>query len=388
MINVIFYTFLVCLILFLIFILYRLYIYKKGVKIDIYLNSNSQIRPIIDSMECFDKPYHPTPWLFNCHLQTLYSMQLRNRAKFENEREDVIFPDGGVAIIDWFHPTTVQASRDENSFYDKKDDIIIIFHTLGGGSREKAIHAFGVACANQGFTAAVLNCRGCAGAKFLNERAYNAYEIDDFKFSIDNHIKKRNPRHIFICGFSMGSMHATRYAIDYPEDVTAILAVSHPMDAVKSAQQLESFPLNLLYLPKIMESHHRLYRKQPFIHNDEIERAKNLTELDTVYTAPSLGMKSCFELWERLSIYDKIDKIKVPLIHLIAADDPFTSRDYFPYEEVQKESNQWMALAVTQEGGHCGFIEGWDGKHSLVEDIAFEWFEKAAQINMNAFELI
>ena len=179
----------------------------------------------------------------------------------------------------------------------------------------------------------------------------------------------------------MGSIHATRYAIDYPEDITAILAVSHPMDAVQSAHQLESFPLSVFYLPNIMESHHRLYRKMPFIDNPAIEKARNLTELDTVYTAPSLGMKSCVELWEKLSIYDKIERIKVPLIHLIADDDPFSNKKYFPFTDVQKESSKFMTLVTTKEGGHCGFIKGLSGEHSLVEDIAFEWFEKVAHEN-------
>lgn len=251
--------FLIILFLLILFISYRLYVYKIGIPINVYYNEDSQIKTLVKSIEVFNQRYHPTPWLINRHVHTLYSMQFRHRKLFENERETVEFPDGGVSIIDWFHPTTIEMSRDETSFYEKKDDIIVIFHTLGGGSREKAIHSFGVSCASKGFTAAVLNCRGCAGAKFLNERAYNAYEIDDFKFSIDNHVKKRKPRHIFICGFSMGAMHATRYSIDYPDDITAILAVSHPMDAVKSAEQLESFPLKYLYLPKIMQSHHKLY---------------------------------------------------------------------------------------------------------------------------------
>lgn len=39
----------------------------------------------------------------------------------------------------------------------------------------------------------------------------------------------------------MGAMHATRYAIDYTGDVTAIVAVSHSMDAEKSAKIVVSF---------------------------------------------------------------------------------------------------------------------------------------------------
>lgn len=365
------------------FIGYRLYVYKKGLQVNTYYNKNSKIASLVSSIQRLNKPYYPTPWLFNCHAQTLYSMQLRKRKNFKNERETVTFPDGGNAIIDWFHPTTTQTACDEKGSYDKKDDIIIIFHTLGGGSREKAIHSFGVACAKKGFTAAVLNCRGCAGAKFTSERIYNAYEIDDFKYSIDNYIKKRNPRHIFICGFSMGAMHATRYAKDYPGDVTAIVAVSHTMNVGEATKQLEEFPLSIFYLPNIMDSHHRLIKKQTFIHNPAAEKAKNMTELDTVYTAPSLGMKSCYDYWDHMTIYNQINNFSTPIIELVAEDDPFTKKAYFPFKEAEHEDNQYMALVTTKEGGHCGFIEGMDGEHSLVEDIAFEWFEKAAQTNIN-----
>lgn len=366
--------------LLLVFIAHRFYVYKKGLKINVYYNKNSKIAPLVSSIQCFNEPYHPTPWLFNCHAQTLYSMQLRKRKNFKNERETVNFPDGGNAIIDWFHPTTVQTANDGNSPYDKKDDIIVILHTLGGGSREKAIHSFGVQCAKKGYTAAVLNCRGCAGAKFTSERIYNAYEIDDFKYEIDNHIKKRNPRHIFICGFSMGAMHATRYSVDYPGDVTAIVAVSHTMNVGEATKQLEDFPLSAFYLPNIMDSHHRLFKKQTFIKNPAAEKAKNMTELDTVYTAPSLGMKSCYDYWDHMTIYEKIPNFKTPILQLVAEDDPFTKKKYFPFKEAEKLDNNNMILVTTKEGGHCGFIKGMDGEHSLVEDIAFEWFDKAAQM--------
>lgn len=371
----------------ILFFIYRIYIYKKGLPINVYYNKNSQITSLVESIQRFKKPYHPTPWLFNCHAQTLYAMQFRKRKPFVNEREKVTFPDGGNAIIDWFHPTSIVTTNDGLSTYDKKEDFIIIFHTLGGGSREKVINSFGVSCAHKGFTAAVLNCRGCAGAKFTSEKVYNAYEIDDFKFSIENHVKKRHPRHIFMCGFSMGAMHATRYAIDYPSDITAVVAVSHSMDAEKSAKILETFPSNKLYLPNIMESHHRLYRKHPFLNNPEIEKTKNMTELDTIYTAPTLGMKSCNEYWSHLSIYDKIDRFNAPIIQLAAEDDPITNKIFFPFKEAQSESNRFMVLVTTKEGGHCGFIEGFDGEHSLVEDIAFEWFEKAAEMNIRNSEL-
>lgn len=365
--------FLGILIAILLFIAYRLFIYYRGLNINLYYNRHSKIVPLIESIQRFKTKYYPTPWLPNSHAQSIYSMQLRKRQKFENEREVVLFPDGGNAIIDWFHP-------DSNS--PKKNDIIVIFHTLGGGSREKAIHAYGCACAKHGYTAACMNCRGCAGAKLTSEKIYNAYEIDDFKYEMDHHIKTKNPKHIFICGFSMGSMHASRYAVEYPEDITAVVAVSHTMHVEKATKQLEQFPLNIFYLPNIMKSHHRLLKKQHFLHNPAAIKSKNMTELDTVYTAPSLGMKSCYDYWAHMTIYNQIPKFKTPIIELAAEDDPFTRREYFPFKEAQMENNQYMCLVSVKEGGHCGFMEGIKGDHSLVEDISFEWFDRAAKMDL------
>lgn len=366
----------------LLFILYRLYVYKKGLKINVFYNKKSKIAPLVSSIQALKKPYHPTPWLFNCHAQTLYSMQFRKRKNFKNERETVSFPDGGNAIIDWFHPTTIHTVQDGDSSYEKKEDIIILLHTLGGGSREKVINAFGVQCAKRGFTAAVLNCRGCAGAKFTSPRTYNAYEIEDFKYSIDNYIKKRNPRHIFICGFSMGAMHATEYAMQFPEDITAIVAVSHTMDVEKATKQLDDFPLNKFYLPNIMQSHYRLLKKQPYFNKPELLKIKSMVQFDTEYTAPSIGMKSCNDYWAHITIFNKIPKFGTPILELVAEDDPFTKKSYFPFKEAEQDNNQYMVLVTTKEGGHCGFIEGMDGEHTLVEDIAFEWFEKVVQMHI------
>lgn len=141
-------------------------------------------------------------------------MQLRKRIDIENEREKMVFTDGGNAIIDWFNSKVIQQVKYGNLTYYKKDDIIIIFHTPGGGSRKKVINSFRVECAKKRYMAAVLNCRGCTDTKFTIQKAYNAYEIYDFKFSIENYVMKRNPRHIFICCFSMGRMHSSRYISD------------------------------------------------------------------------------------------------------------------------------------------------------------------------------
>lgn len=351
------------------FIIYRL---TKKNTYKLYYNKSSRIAPIVESMQCLKQPYRATPWLFSAHLHTVYGMQLRKSKRFDNERESVQYPDGGSAIIDWFHPPGSEGNLNI--------PIIVILHTLGGGSREKCVNCFGVSCAQRNFRAVVINCRGCGGAKFTSKRAYNALEVDDFKYVIDNHIKRRTTTDIFMVGFSMGAMHATEYATKY-SDVTAVVAVSHTMNGPKGAKQLEEFPLNRLYLPAIMASHHRLMRKNTFLDMPELLKTKNMTELDTLYTAPSLGLSSCEEYWDKLSIYHRVPLFKVPILQLVSEDDPFTRKSYFPYQEALADANQNMVLVTTPEGGHVSFLTGLKGDKTIIEDIAIEWFMRCSNAN-------
>lgn len=355
------------LVLLLAFIIYRM---TKKVNINLYYNKNSRIAPIVESMESFKTPYKPTPWLFSAHVHTVYGMQLRKSHAFKNEREPVHYPDGGSAIIDWFHP----AGRET----DTSLPVVVILHTLGGGSREKCVQCFGVTCTRNNMRAVCINCRGCGGAKFTTARAYNALEVDDFKYVIDNYVKKRTTSDIFMLGFSMGAMHVTEYATKY-DDVTAVMAVSHTMNAVKTTKQMEEFPLNKLYLPAIMASHHRLMRKNTFIDRPELLKTKNMTELDTLYTAPSLGLSSCEEYWSKLTIYPRVPLFKVPILELVAEDDPFTRKSYFPFEEALAESNNNMVLVTTAEGGHVSFMTGLKGDKTLIDTMAIEWFARCAR---------
>lgn len=376
--------FLIILILIVLYSAYRLYVYKSGLPLHVYYNRNSKIAPLVSTLQVLHEKYHPTPWLFNGHLQSLYSMQLRRSKPFQNERERVTFSDGGEGIIDWFHPTVTVMTVDDKGEYAKKDDIIVLLHTLGGGSREKVINSIGVHCANNGYTAVCLNCRGCAGAKFTTKRVYNSFEIDDFKHTIDNYVKKRNPRHIFMIGFSMGSQQCTRYAAVYPDDLTAVVGVSHLMDLTKATKQIDTFPVNTFYLPNIIASHRRLLKKQPFLDKDykeKLMKIDSMVEFDVEYTAPSVGME-INEFWKNVSIFDKIQNFGTPILELVAEDDPFTNKKFFPIDEAGLDYNQFMLLVTVKEGGHCGFIEGLDGEHSFVEDLAFEWFEKAAKMNI------
>jgi predicted alpha/beta-fold hydrolase len=355
-------------------VFYFLYRSFHKVRLNVYYNKDSPVAEIAAQVPSFYRPYHPTPWLGSPLLHTIYAMQFRKVPRFQNEREPVQYPDGGTAIIDWFHPASGPS--------DPSIPIIVVLHTLGGGSREKCVAGFAIATARRGWRAVVINCRGCGGAKLTSSRVYNALEVDDFHYVIENYIKKRTTSHLFVCGFSMGAVHASTYSSLY-NDVTAVVGVSHTMDGPRSMKQLDEFPLKYVCLPKIMEAHHRLLKRNPSLNKPEYLTAKTMTEMDTIYTAPSLGLKSAEEYWHKLSIFDRVPQFRVPTLEIAAEDDPFTKKEYFPFREAVAKENRNMVLVTTAEGGHVGFLQGWAGRKSLIDTLVFDWFDKVSE-SLNA----
>ena len=62
-------------------------------------NKNGEIVKILSKMTSVKKPYRPTPWLFNKHLQTIYSLKLRGKTSYKPQREDVFFKMVGKLLL-------------------------------------------------------------------------------------------------------------------------------------------------------------------------------------------------------------------------------------------------------------------------------------------------
>ena len=53
------------------------------------MNNEGEISKILSIMKSIKKPYKPTPWLFNGHLQTIFGLRLRGRSSYKPQKDDV-----------------------------------------------------------------------------------------------------------------------------------------------------------------------------------------------------------------------------------------------------------------------------------------------------------
>ncbi|EAX99023.1 Clan SC, family S33, methylesterase-like serine peptidase [Trichomonas vaginalis G3] len=343
----------------------------RSYKVAVTMKTDSKIASIVSEMKSIKKNYKPTPWLVGGNAMTIWGMRYRGRSSVRPRREELIFEDGGAVYIDWF----------ENQDTPANAPVLVVVHTLGGGTREPCTNYMCVAAQKHGWRAVVATCRGCNGSRITTKRLYDALRTDDLHFIIEHVKKTYNPPHIYLMGFSLGSIISVQYGIDFT-DVDAIMCVSHPLETEKCCKILEQPVQSKLYLPIIMHQLKRAVEKDEFVPEDMKKatlKSKTLVEFDNAFTSQIIDLKDAHEYYEKIHLRTKIDKVRVPLIIFNSDDDPFTRPEFAPKDLIV--NSNFVAYLSTPEGGHVSFNYGMNGHGSYIENVAIDFFESATRSN-------
>jgi predicted alpha/beta-fold hydrolase len=339
-------------------------------------NENGEMAKILTKMISTKKPYRPTPWLFNKHLQTIYGLRLRGRSSYKPQREDVFFQDGGQTTIEYFMKDNLP------------DDapIVYIIHTLGGGSRESCTNFMAMHFMKNSYRVVICSCRGCNGSKITSRRFFNGYQTDDLN-TIILHVNKIYPKskNKFLIGFSLGSMVAAQYGIDCNEkDIDGIICVSHSIKCFEGLKLLET-PLHMkLYYEPMMKSLKRLMQKSTFYTDEEkkaVMKARNFKGFDDIVTSKNMGLKNAEEYYKLIELTPKIPLIKVPTLFIFSENDPFSKAEWIPVNDIRK--SKYVAFISTKEGGHTAFPQGWNNKVSYSEEVCLDFCNCIGKLKEN-----
>ena len=358
------------------FILYCLYRIFLKYKPRLIFNEEGSMAKILTNMSSLKKPYKPLPWFFNRHIQTLYGLRLRGRSSYKPIREDVVFTDGGQVTIEYF--------VDEKILSDDSP-IAFLIHTMGGGSRESCTNYMATFLMKKKYRVIICTCRGCNGSKITSRRLYNGYQPDDLKYIID-YISKKYPeaKNKFLVGFSLGSMVACQYAVEF-NDLDGIICISHTIRPYEGTQFLEKGWKRKLYYNVMINHLKHVALKSTFYTEEEkkeIKKTQLFKEFDDIVTAKNMGLNSAFEYYDRLLLEPKIVKIQIPCLFIFSEDDPFSKPEWIPVEKIKKSQN--VAFVVTKEGGHVGFFQNWNTKITYSEEVTLDFIETVTKIKNSA----
>nr|CAD7438023.1 unnamed protein product [Timema bartmani] len=236
--------------------------------------------------------------------------------------------DGGEVGLDWL---------EDNCSSDAP--VIIILPGLTGASQAEYVKCLTLAANQIGIRIVVFNNRGLGGLILKTPRIYCAANSEDLE-EVIKHVHSRNPNvKIGAIGISMGGLILGNYLaskqIATRKFLTAAMLISVPWNVFKGTESIEKPIFNLLL-------------------NKHLSRT--IREFDATFTVKQFGFKDIDDYYTQATMHEKLHLIKIPLLCLNAADDPFQPFDAVPLEAAR--ISKFVAIMMTARGGHIGFLEG------------------------------
>jgi predicted alpha/beta-fold hydrolase len=141
-----------------------------------------------------------------------------------------------------------------------------------------------------------------------------------------------------------------------PEGTPVIGAatVSAPIDPTAASQQLMK-PRNRVYQKSLLKEMKRFWLARPEAEDaamrDGIQSADSIWDFDDRVTGPHIGYAGAAEYYDATAGIKKIADIRIPLLLIHAANDPWIpARSYF---SLPLQDNVRVEIAAS--GGHVGF---------------------------------
>ncbi|XP_062520349.1 phospholipase ABHD3-like [Corticium candelabrum] len=322
--------------------------------------------------------YYPTVWTVGGHVRSFSRGFIQRRLPVQYERETVKLADGGTLCLDWTKPSKQQTNGSTK--------IVLFMAGLTGGSKENYTTRICHKANELGYTAVVMNNRGCADTPLTTPMTYCATVTADLQ-AVLSVIHKRYPNcPVFIVGISLGGVLATQYLCKSGESgndagVVGVLSVSAPFDCMTTSLQLE-LPLSLVtfnyfltsQLVRNLHQNIDIFKKADGLtfDIDAVVQVKTLAEFDEKLVVPMFGYNDRFEYYMDASTSERLKHISVPYLAMNAGDDPFAPHFALPTQ--QFTSSQYTALLTTTAGGHIGFADSiWPSGPTLVDKIFAEF---------------
>ncbi|KAG6009672.1 hypothetical protein E4U21_001736 [Claviceps maximensis] len=358
---------------------------------------------VLKIVEAATPPCRLNPFLFNGHLQTLWTTtrppgpQVYYRRKvFEADHKTyrgTFAVDFAVEPFEGGDETlprrTTYYSDEELASMASEDckPMLVVLHGLSGGSHEIYLrHTIAPLLGDGGWEVCVVNSRGCAGSKITSGVLYNARATWDLRQTV-NWLKSTFPnRPLFGLGFSLGANMLTNYCGEEGENclLKAAVVCSNPFNLEVSSKILRTSLVGrevylrglATALKSLILTHKDALKKHSNLDLDAIDKVTYIHEFDREVQCPSWGYPTEDAYYRDASSTDSVLNIRIPFVALHATDDPIAVDQALPYEEIKMNPN--TVMITTSLGGHlCWFETGgtrWQTKPvcNFLNHIAFK----------------
>jgi uncharacterized protein len=281
------------------------------------------------------------PLFRSSHLQTILAHYWKRPDAGVPLERRLVETEPGVQVL-------VESQRPPG---ESRGDIVMV-HGLEGSGSAGYIRSLSAAAIAAGFGAHRFHMRTCGGTEHLCETLYHAGLTGDLLA-----VLRQLGRPVFLVGFSLGGNVVLKLAGelgDHAEGlVDGVCAVSTPLDLAACARRISERDNRLYEARFVRRMRTRLcatgrYRAADFA------GLRTVLDIDDRITAPSFGFGNAANYYRTQSAIGYLDAIRVPTLLMQSKDDTFIP--FAIYESAAVRANPRVELAVTEHGGHLGFL--------------------------------
>ena len=292
--------------------------------------------------------YEPARWLFGPNLMTVFGPLFRPGPRIPVTRERWELSDGDFVDVD-----RMAGKRDA--------PLLLALHGLEGSSSAHYVRGLLAEARKRGWRALALNFRGCSGDMNRLVRSYHSGETGDLSELVRR--ARDEADRIVLAGCSLGGNVLVKWLGEIgdhgPREVKAAVALSVPFDLELCARTLDgpgfwTWVYRTRFLRSLKRKSLQKLRKFPGAADERrVRRARTLVEFDDALTARLHGFAGAEDYYAQSSSGSYVDRVRVPLLLISAADDPF-----IPARCIPRAGPRSVEVELSARGGHLGFIEG------------------------------
>lgn len=230
----------------------------------------------------------------------------------------------------------------------------------------------------RGFHTMRMNLRNCGGTEQLTSTLYCAALSEDVP-PIVRHLRDAcGVGEVYAAGVSLGANILLKFLGEQGEhgrdDLGGLAVISPPPDLALGARRLLK-PSNWIYqrhfVRSLIERVRRKATHDPGIADlQRVGRIRTVYEFDDLVTAPHFGFATAEDYYSKASCGPLLCRIRVPTLIVQAKDDPLIPFESFRFVGI--ESNPFLQLLATEQGGHAGFLAA---RPVVPDDLDEYWAE-------------
>lgn len=300
------------------------------------------------------RPYHPTPWLTNPHLNTVWGRLVRWSPRPPCRQERWETPDG-----DFVDLLRLPAGSSLTPTF-------LLLHGLEGTRSSHYIDGTLLQASTRGWQANLLFFRSCSGEPNRQPRSYHSGETGDLDYVVRRLAGERPQSPLVLAGVSLGGNVLLKWlgeqGVAAQGMVAAATAISAPFDLARSCRHIDQVAGGFYrrrFLRSLRAKALSKIRDYPGIASaDAVRRARTLWAFDDAYTSVVHGFVDAADYYAQSSSLAFLQHIAVPTLLLSALDDPFHPPEVLQEVRAIARQNPHLHTEFVTQGGHVGFVEG------------------------------